>query len=435
MKKILTLLVICSFTLLNSCEQSNSQLFDLVLEIKSQNDQLLNEVKTLQLKSDLLISELRASAAKQEELLVKVTELQGQLSTILSQIDALNQQLKTQDADVQLIKNQLAGLQTQYQGIFKQLEELQKLSQILAEIEKMKTQISQLDSRYVTILSGVVQNKQLLDALKTQISSIQTQLAENLTKIAQLTSQLGDQGVVIGDVLKQIELLKTSNAELVKQLESLINNSGSNVAPIGSLTDIDGNVYKTVKIGNQIWMAENLKTAKFSNGDLIPNVVDRFVWEWFQWSPTNTNTFRTTPAYSYYNNDEGVNKVYGKLYNWYVVSDSRNVCPTGWRVSTDQDWTILESFIGQNPGDKLKKTGTDEWNFPNSNATNEFGFSALPGGLRNNEGFFNGIGSDAVFWAVSGSLAYYRTINSTDPKLYRSTRSKTNGLCIRCIKN
>ena len=222
MKNTLRLLMVLTLLLCNSCDQSNSQLFDLILEIKSQNDQLLNEVKTLQLKSDLLISELRASAAKQEELLVKVTELQGQLSTILSQIDVLNQQLKTQDADVQLIKNQLAGLQTQYQGIFKQLEELQKLSQILAEIEKMKTQISQLDTRYTTILSGLAQNKQQLDALKTQITSVQGQLAENLAKIAQFTVQLGDQGVVIANILKQIDLLKANNAELIKLMESLL---------------------------------------------------------------------------------------------------------------------------------------------------------------------------------------------------------------------
>jgi predicted nucleic acid-binding Zn-ribbon protein len=222
MKKLITLLLISSFTLFNSCDQSNSQLFDLVLEIKSQNDQLLNEVKTLQIKSDLLIAELRLSAAKQEELLLKVTELQDQLSTILSQINSLNQQLKAQDADIQLIKNQLADLQTQYQGIFKQLEELQKLSQVLAEIEKMKTQINQLDTRYTTILAGLVQNKQQLDALKTQITSAQTQLADNLTKISQLISQLGDQGVVLSNILKQIELIKNNNEELIKLLENLL---------------------------------------------------------------------------------------------------------------------------------------------------------------------------------------------------------------------
>ncbi|WP_291403328.1 LamG-like jellyroll fold domain-containing protein [Daejeonella sp.] len=226
-KKLITLLVIFSFTLFNSCDQSNSQLYDLIVEIKSQNDQLLNEVKTLQIKSDLLIAELRLSAAKQEELLLKVTELQGQLSTILSQIDALNKQLKTQDADVQLIKNQLAGLQTQYQGIFKQLEELQKLSQILAEIEKMKTQISQLDSRYITILTGLAQNKQQLDALKTQITSVQAEITENLNRISLLTSLLSKQNVDVKDILSQITILKGKMDELKTQMEKLL--AGNNL--------------------------------------------------------------------------------------------------------------------------------------------------------------------------------------------------------------
>jgi len=257
MKNALRLLMVLTLLLCNSCDQSNSHLFDLILEIKSQNDQLLNEVKTLQIKSDLLISELRASAAKQEDLLAKVNDLQSQMSSLLTQIATLNKQLENQNADVQLIKNKLSELETQYQGIFKQLEELQKLSQILAEIEKMKTQISQLDTRYTTILSGLVQNKQQLDALKTQITSVQTQLAENLTKIAQLTSKLGDQGVVIGNILKQIDLLKANNAELIKLMESLL--IGKSPVPTnglvgwwpfnGNANDESGNGFKGTLVG------------------------------------------------------------------------------------------------------------------------------------------------------------------------------------------
>jgi hypothetical protein len=222
MKKIITIIAIFSFTLFNSCDQSNAQLFDLILEIKSQNDQLLNEVKTLQLKSDLLIAELRLSAAKQEELLTKVTDLQNELSSILSQIALLNKQLENQNTDIKLVKDKLAELQTQYQGVVIQLQELQKLSQVLAEIEKMKTQFTQLDARYITILAGLVQNKQELDAFKAQITTIQTQLENNLTKLGLLTSQLGDQDVIIGNILKQIELIKNNNAELIKLLESLL---------------------------------------------------------------------------------------------------------------------------------------------------------------------------------------------------------------------
>jgi archaellum component FlaC len=249
--------------------------------MKIQNNELLNEVKTLQIKSDLLIAELRLSAAKQEELLKKVNDLQSQLSSLLTQIATLNKQLENQNADVQLIKNKLSQLETQYQGIFKQLEELQKLSQILAEIEKMKTQITQLDTRYNTILSGLAQNKQQLDALKTQITDVQTQIVSNLSKINQLISQLGDQGVVIGTILKQIELLKISNAELIKLIETLL--IGKSPVPTnglvgwwpfnGNANDESGNNLNGVVIGanltnnrlNQVNKAYNFNSTTVSN--------------------------------------------------------------------------------------------------------------------------------------------------------------------------
>jgi hypothetical protein len=262
MKNTLRLLMVITLLLFNSCDQSNAQLFDLILEIKSQNDQLLNEVKTLQLKSDLLIAELRISAAKQEELLTKVTDLQNQLSSILSQIVLLNKQLENQNTDVQVVKDKLAELQTQYQGIVVQLQELQKLSQILAEVEKMKTQITQLDTRYTIILAGLVQNKQQLDALKTQITSTQTQLADNLTKISQLIGQLGDQGVVISNILKQIELIKNNNAELIKLLESLL--SGKSPLPTDGLVGwwpFNGNANDESGYGNN----GTLKNVQLAN--------------------------------------------------------------------------------------------------------------------------------------------------------------------------
>ncbi len=305
MKKIITIIAIFSLTLFNSCDQSNAQLFDLILEIKSQNDQLLNEVKTLQLKSDLLIAELRLSAAKQEELLIKVTDLQNELSSILSQIALINKQLENQSTDVQVVKDKLAELQTQYQGIVVQLQELQKLSQVLAEIEKMKTQFTQLDKRYITILAGLVQNKQELDAFKTQIATIQTQLANNLTKLGLLTSQLGDQDVIIGNILKQIELIKNNNAELIKLLESLL--SGKSPIPTdgligwwpfnGNTNDESGNGNNGVVFGATLTNGRNGLTNlaySFSNGSNLiattkqyssPNSLSYSVW-----FKTNTST-------------------------------------------------------------------------------------------------------------------------------------------------
>jgi hypothetical protein len=267
MKSLFKFILICTFSMLVSCERTNPQLFELIQEIKIQNNELLNQVKSLQTKSDLLIAELRISSAKQEELLTKVTELQNQLSSILSQIALLNKQLENQSTDIKLVKDKLAELQTQYQGIVVQLQELQKLSQILAEIEKMKTQFTQLDARYVTILAGLVQNKQELDALKIQITAIQTQLANNLTKLGLLTSQLDDQDVVISNILKQIELIKNSNAELIKILENLL--LGKSPIPTNGLVawyPFNGNANDESGNGNNgIVNGASLTTDRFGN--------------------------------------------------------------------------------------------------------------------------------------------------------------------------
>jgi uncharacterized protein (TIGR02145 family) len=168
------------------------------------------------------------------------------------------------------------------------------------------------------------------------------------------------------------------------------------------VTDIDGNGYKTVIIGDQEWMAQNLRTTRYANGDEIPNVTNQQEWDNL-----------TTGAWSYYDNDEIHNNLHGKLYNWYAVDDPRNICPDGWHVSTDEDWIQMEIFLGmpeeeaysfqgfrgedENVGGKLKVEGTLIWDPPNAGATNESGFSAVPSGLRSIDGFFT-MGENVFFW-------------------------------------
>ena len=146
-----------------------------------------------------------------------------------------------------------------------------------------------------------------------------------------------------------------------------------------TVTDIDGNVYHTVTIGTQTWMVENLKTTRYRNGEAIPNITDNASW-----------AALITCAYCDYNNIPSNSITYGKLYNWYAVNDSRNIAPMGWHVSTDAEWTTLTTFLGGTSiaGGKLKENGTIHWNSPNVGATNETGFSALPGGYRLNSGFY-----------------------------------------------
>jgi uncharacterized protein (TIGR02145 family) len=143
-----------------------------------------------------------------------------------------------------------------------------------------------------------------------------------------------------------------------------------------TVTDIDGNVYQLVKIGAQLWMAENLKVTHYRNGDAIPNVTDSLPW-------TNFNS----GAYCDYENNTSYASDYGHLYNWYALKDTRGLAPEGWHVPSDDDWLILEGFVN-GYGSELKESGTAHWILPNEESTNGSGFSAIPGGLRDTDAVF-----------------------------------------------
>ncbi len=154
-----------------------------------------------------------------------------------------------------------------------------------------------------------------------------------------------------------------------------------------TVIDIDGNVYKIITIGTQTWMAENLKTTKLYDGTSIPNITKSSDWYVLK-----------TFAYCWYNNDSTINKnVYGALYNWYTVFTDK-ICPQGWHVPSNDEWTTLTTFIGglSNAGGALKEIDTTHWNSPNTNATNESGFTALPSGGCSNDGTFNSIGNEGI---------------------------------------
>jgi len=202
------------------------------------------------------------------------------------------------------------------------------------------------------------------------------------------------------------------------------------------INDVDGNIYTTVLIGNQCWFKKNLNTSRFRNGGLIRNIVNNSDWE-----------SNKTGAWSYYNNNEVNNAVYGKLYNWYTtLGDS--LCPIGWHVPTDVEWTILSSYLGISGGNKLKSIGTTYWNSPNTGATNESGFSALGGGVRGSEGGFYDLKGSANFWSSTESMKYFgniyapglsvwvRAISFNHGEFMRHDASfKPGGLSIRCLKN
>lgn len=197
----------------------------------------------------------------------------------------------------------------------------------------------------------------------------------------------------------------------------------------GLITDINGNTYNVVKIGTQYWLDRNLAVTNYRNGDEIPDITDGSTW-----------AALTDGAYCYYNNASSNNAIYGKLYNWYAVTDSRNIAPTGWHIPTDYEWTTLNNYLGGESvaGGKLKEVGIAHWQNPNTGATNETGFTALPGGYRNSNGIYNNIGYAGNWWSSGeyvSTSAWYRNVYYNNSNLFRYYYNKKVGFSVRCIRD
>jgi uncharacterized protein (TIGR02145 family) len=201
----------------------------------------------------------------------------------------------------------------------------------------------------------------------------------------------------------------------------------------GSVSDIDGNNYKTVQIGTQLWMAENLRTTKFNDGSVIPNIPDNLEW-----------SNLTTPGYSWYNNDAASYKTtFGALYNWYAVSTDK-ICPTGWHVPVDSEFKTLTDYFGNSSGESMTETGNNHWLSYVTDATNVSGFTGLPGGLREYYGIdatevnFVGIGDTGAWWSASenGAMGSIITLSwDYYINFYQDLANKVFGMSVRCIKN
>ena len=198
----------------------------------------------------------------------------------------------------------------------------------------------------------------------------------------------------------------------------------------------DGDSYSTVQIGNQLWMAENLKVTHYNNGDKIPT--DYSNDEWLNLS---------TGAYAVYNDDPSNAETYGNLYNWYSVDDERGICPAGWHVPTEEEYTSLTDYLGGTSvaGGKMKECTegscpeSEYWYSPNAGATNESGFTGLPGGHRNNvEGDYHWIGYNAYLWSstdYNNYATWYRRLYNMNSEIERALFYKSYGLSVRCIKD
>jgi uncharacterized protein (TIGR02145 family) len=247
----------------------------------------------------------------------------------------------------------------------------------------------------------------------------------------------------ISNVTDPVAAQDAATKNYVDQMAEILLDAGLN----GVVVDIDGNAYKTIKIGTQVWMAQNLRTKRYNDGTVIPKVTDNTAW-----------AALTTPAYCWYNNDSTLNaKIYGALYNYYTVADtnSLNVCPTGWHVPSDAEWTVLSDFLtangygfgGSGVGIGKSMASTFRWtssgiagHVGNDQGTNNSsGFAGLPGGYRgNNEGAFVFIGEYGDWWSSSessASNAWHRFLVSLNGVLYRFPNNQRFGFSVRCLRD
>ena len=195
--------------------------------------------------------------------------------------------------------------------------------------------------------------------------------------------------------------------------------------------DLENNIYKTVRIGTQTWMAENLKSKKYENGDDVNNGTG-----------LGDLTNAVDPKYWFYFNDQSGNEpVYGLLYTWYAAADARNICPTGWRVPSEADFTTLQTFLGgvNFAGGKMKVPGDGRWVGSNSGADNTSGFTGLPGGLRTAVGTWGALGNSGFFWSsnefnVDGGK-HLHLISGSETAAIIDGAPKEIGHSVRCIKD
>lgn len=258
----------------------------------------------------------------------------------------------------------------------------------------------------------------------TSIKAINSGLkSTTVATLVEMQFNDGDELVLKGKSGVYIDVIKTSPTATATESFNF-----------ADCTDPDGNTYNAVKIGEQVWMAENLQTTKYNDNTEIPLITESAEGE-DGWAN------RTTPAYCWYDNDEttAVANGHGALYNWYTV-DTDKLCPTGWHVPTDAEWTVLEDYITEQGHDGTEGTvlkATTGWN-SDGNGTDNYGFSALPGGSRRtSNGAFDGAGYLGGWWSSteSGSLAYYRYLYYNAAGVYRSSNNKSYGFSVRCLRD
>ncbi len=236
-------------------------------------------------------------------------------------------------------------------------------------------------------------------------------------------------------ILVAIMFMSCDKEDTSTNLDNITNNKTTAVfnpsKTYGTLTDQDGNVYKTITIGTQTWMAENLRTTKYRDGSDIPEVKSADAWFTLK-----------SDAYCNYNNTTSADSIatFGRLYNWNAVNDNRKIAPIGWHVASNAEWSILRDYFGGSSvaGAKLKEAGLTHWLEKNGASTNESGFTTLPGGERNSVGIFNLVGVIGCWWSSEFADDYNSwdwTMLNNNSNIGTGTSNKAFGFSVRCVKD
>jgi uncharacterized protein (TIGR02145 family) len=347
------------------------------------------------------------------------------------------------------------------------VDSLNNVVSIERKINNDKTnQINLLNSKIVGLESDISNlNKKIsgLDVdkkeLNTKVNDLTNELSTNKSNLAAKDQELNNLQAELTAKADSLELLKTELSKIKPTPKPVVTNT-NNTNLVAQISQTGG--FKSVKIGPQIWMTENLNVSTFRNGDAIPEAKTNEEWE-----QTGQNK---QPAWCYYNNDPKNGAKYGKLYNWYAVTDPRGLAPAGWHVPSDAEWTTLDEHLGDDAGNKMKSiSGWNSWDEDLTcqnckvasaeykkicsvckgtgkngkkthagNGTNSSGFLGLPGGYRTNYGNFGSIGSIGCWWSsteANTDYAFYRSLLHSYINLGRPSYDKEKGFSVRCVKD
>ncbi len=421
---IIALIFLCP-----SCEKQT----DYTPQINS----LQTALQSLQKRSDSLAtalsktnSNLQTTNTNVSNLSSSITSIQTQVSNISSQIATLNSQLTSTNANVSTINGKITDLNNQLSSLLLQLNALLAQQTVINSLQASLNSLQKRSDSIITVLNTTKANLQItnnnVSNLGTSITSLQAQGASILAQIAVLNFQLNTTNANVSSILSQINDLSNQYSSLSAQMNFVL-------TQLSIVIDVDGNVYHTVTIGSQVWMVENLKTTKYNDGSAIPNVTDKAIWMKL-----------STGSYCWYGNDNSNKTPYGALYNWFAVKTGK-LSPKGWHVPSDTELNTLYSVLGgvNVAGGKLKESGTVHWSSATL-ATNESGFTALPGGYiggyftdMTNIQYYN-MGLYGYWWSsteVDPSYAISLTLICIQGGAYRSSNAKQTGFSVRCIKD